>query len=163
MSILIIRGIILGGIGQDASQITLQKVAIGLQTWYFGEIIYGLLSICIRISITIFLFNLLTETAYKWALAACLAVMSVITLCFLVTTIFQCTPISYYWGRFSTYEGHGRCSNSLIVRTTAIIYSIIAAISDWLMVLLPVTCLWRARIPTAAKVTATGLISLGIL
>ncbi|KAH7208459.1 uncharacterized protein BKA55DRAFT_529663 [Fusarium redolens] len=162
MSALIMRGIALGGIGQDASQLTLQKISTGLQTWYFGEILYGLLSLCIRLSITLFLFQLLRQPSHIWVLSGCLAVVLITTLCFLLATIFQCSPVRFYWGRFSSSDNHGTCSNTQLVRTTAIAHSIVAALSDWIMTLLPATCLWKTRTATSSKITGTGLISLGI-
>ncbi|KAH7190306.1 hypothetical protein BKA60DRAFT_664185, partial [Fusarium oxysporum] len=162
MSVLIMRGIALGGIGQDASQLTLQKISIGLQTWYFGEILYALLSLCIRLSITIFLFQLLRQPSHIWVLSGCLAVVFITTLCFLLATIFQCSPVRFYWEQFSLSDNNGTCSNTELVRTTAIAHSIVAALSDWIMTFLPVTCLWKTRTATSSKITGTVLISLGL-
>ncbi|EMT73012.1 hypothetical protein FOC4_g10001860 [Fusarium odoratissimum] len=54
-AVIVIRGIIEGGIGQHGNDIDQTEITIGFQTWYFGELIYPVLSCFTKTSVILFL------------------------------------------------------------------------------------------------------------
>lgn len=111
----------------------------------------------------LFLLRICTKSRHKWILAACLVVVIVTSLVYLCATLFQCLPVTYYWQRFELEERAGHCSTARLVPNTAIVLSIVAAISDWLIALIPAVILSGTRIPRSSKILATGLMSIGVL
>ncbi|KAL6359139.1 hypothetical protein LRP88_07356 [Fusarium phalaenopsidis] len=160
MAILVLRGIVRGGVGQDADGLNLRKIAVGFQAWYFGELIYGLLTVFVRLSVALFLFQLCTNPIHKWVLTGCLSAVMITSLVYLAAAFFQCLPIAYYWERFSGTERKGHCSTSRLVPNAAIILSIVGALSDWLIALIPVAILagvaMIARIPYIKSAALTA-------
>ncbi|KAM6514145.1 hypothetical protein FALCPG4_015304 [Fusarium falciforme] len=163
LATLVLHGITKGGVGQDADNLNLHKIAVGLRAWYFGELTYGLLSVFVRLSVALFLLRICTKSSHKWILTACLVVVIVTSLVYLCATLFQCLPVTYYWQRFELEERAGHCSTARLVPNTAIVLSIVAAISDWLIALIPAVILSGTRIPRSSKILATGLMSIGVL
>ncbi|TXB98042.1 hypothetical protein FocTR4_00017080 [Fusarium oxysporum f. sp. cubense] len=140
--------IIEGGIGQHASKIDIAEVTKGFQTWYFGELIYAMLSCLVKTSVILFL-----QEAYIgrrkirkatdrrkicWILYICLAVI------------------------WATSIVEGACSKS-VVPAAGIALSIVSAVSDWVLASVPTVALLKTQIPWQKKAAIQALSSLGVL
>ncbi|EXK25457.1 hypothetical protein FOMG_17884 [Fusarium oxysporum f. sp. melonis 26406] len=171
-TIIVIRGIIKGGIGQHASKIDVAEVTKGFQTWYFGELIYAMLSCLVKTSVILFL-----QEAYIgrrkirkatdrrkicWILYICLAVIWATSIVFLSASIFQCSPPSHYWKQFENPSSEGACSKS-VVPAAGIALSIVSAVSDWVLASVPTVALLKTQIPWQKKAAIQALSSLGVL
>jgi hypothetical protein len=163
-TILALRGIIEGGLGQRISEFDRHQIVIAFQTWYFGELIYALVSISVRLSVGIFLLKLSDRTKYRQRYKNLFWVSLSIVVCvatiFFFASLFQCSPPQYYWEQFENPESDGSCRND-IVPTAAIVLSVVAAISDWLLAVLSIAILWKTSIPWQSKLKIGVLISLG--
>ncbi|KAH7233918.1 uncharacterized protein BKA55DRAFT_653117 [Fusarium redolens] len=170
-TIVVIRGIIEGGIGQHASKIDIAEVTKGFQTWYFGELIYAVLSCLVKTSVILFL-----QEAYIgrrkirkatdrrkicWILYICLAVIWATSIVFLSASIFQCSPPSHYWKQFENPSSEGACSKS-VVPAAGIALSIVSAVSDWVLASVPTVALLKTQIPWQKKAAIQALSSLGV-
>jgi hypothetical protein len=170
---MIIRGIVDGGIGQHADGIDRVEIVKGFQTWYFGELIYAALSCFTKTSVVLYLHRLYIGEPSKGAtvnrpflritLTICLVCVWATSIVFFLTSIFQCSPVGYYWGQFNDPISPGKCSKS-IVPIAGIVLSIVLALSDWTLALVvPIMSLWNARLPWKTKAAIQALTSLGVL
>lgn len=163
-TILALRGIIEGGLGQRISDFDRHQIVIAFQTWYFGELIYALVSVSVRLSVGIFLLKFSDGTTYhqlyKWLFWGSLSLVACVATIFFFASLFQCSPPQYYWEQFENPESDGSCQND-IVPLVAIILSVVAAISDWLLAFLSMAILWKTSIPWQSKLKIVVLLSLG--
>ncbi|SCO92589.1 uncharacterized protein FRV6_16717 [Fusarium oxysporum] len=171
--IIIVRGIVDGGIGQHADDIDRVEIVKGFQTWYFGELIYAVLSCFTKTSVVLYLHRLyigepskrviVNKPILRISLIICLVCVWATSIVFFLTSIFQCSPVGYYWGQFNDPVSSGKCSKS-IVPIAGIVLSIVLALSDWTLALVvPIMSLWNARLPWKTKAAIHALTSLGVL
>ncbi|KAF5978858.1 P-type ATPase [Fusarium coicis] len=98
-TVIVIRGIIEGGIGQHASKIDIVEATKGFQTWYLGELIYAMLSCLFKTSVVLFfqeayigrskIRKATNRRKICWILYICLAVIWATSIVFLSASIFQ--------------------------------------------------------------------------
>ncbi|EXA29990.1 hypothetical protein FOVG_18592 [Fusarium oxysporum f. sp. pisi HDV247] len=171
--IIIVRGIVDGGIGQHADDISGVEIVKGFQTWYFGELIYAVLSCFTKTSVVLYLHRLYIGEPSKGAivnkpilrisLIVCLVCVWATSIVFFLTSIFQCTPVGYYWEQFKHPVRPGTCSKS-IVPIAGIVLSVVLALSDWTLALVvPIMSLWKSWLPWKTKAAIHALTSLGVL
>ncbi|EGU89403.1 hypothetical protein FOXB_00079 [Fusarium oxysporum f. sp. conglutinans Fo5176] len=171
--IIIVRGIVDGGIGQHADDISGVEIVKGFQTWYFGELIYAVLSCFTKTSVVLYLHRLYIGEPSKGAivnkpilrisLIACLVCVWATSIVFFLTSIFQCSPVGYYWEQFKHPVRPGTCSKS-IVTIAGIVLSVVLALSDWTLALVvPIMSLWKSWLPWQTKAAIHALTSLGVL
>jgi hypothetical protein len=162
-----------GGIGQHADDIDRVEIVKGFQTWYFGELIYAVLSCFTKTSIILYLHRLYIGEPSKRAtvnrpflritLTICLVCVWATSIVFFLTSIFQCSPVGYYWRQFNDPISPGTCSKS-IVPIAGIVLSVVLALSDWTLALVvPIISLWSSRLPWKTKAAIQALTSLGVL
>ncbi|KAI3564250.1 hypothetical protein IWW34DRAFT_642344 [Fusarium oxysporum f. sp. albedinis] len=171
-AVIVIRGIIEGGIGQHANDIDQTEITIGFQTWYFGELIYPVLSCLTKTSVILFLQQAYivkfqtreaTNRRYiQWVLYICLCAIWTSSNVFLSASIFQCSPPSHYWMQFEDPSSEGTCSKS-IVPAAGIVLSIVTAASDWALASVPIVALTKTQIPWRKKAAIQALSSLGVV
>ncbi|KAF4470603.1 integral membrane [Fusarium albosuccineum] len=158
----VFRGTIVGGIGKFTDNLTMREASVGMQSWYFGELIYGVLSILIRISVGLYLLRICRSTMHKKILYVSLTIVGLTSTVYFFATLFQCSPPKYYWEQFLSIEESGSCESSLVT-TTAIVLSVVAGTSDWVIAMMPAVVLWNIRISQQSKIIIVGLMSLGVL
>lgn len=159
--IMAMHGVIAGGTGMPVGTYTPQQAAISLRAWYFCEVLYSPITICIRVSICLFLLRIATQKLHRWILLINIGAITIISLAFFFVMIFQCDPPSFFWRRVLGEEG--KCMSIEIVPDATIAHSVISAVSDWVVGLLPVAILWKVKINLRTKITIAFMLSMGIM
>lgn len=78
--------------------------------------------------------------------------------------LMQCTPPSFFWEGPSRIPGaHGSCINKAVVPISTIVHSVLSAISDWILALLPIAMLWSVQINLRTKISVAVLLSTGLV
>ncbi|KAI8648105.1 hypothetical protein NCS56_01542400 [Fusarium sp. Ph1] len=162
LAIFVFRGTVVGGIGEHTDNLTMREAIVGMQSWYFGELIYGVLSILVRASIGLYILRICRRRTHKCIIYTGLATVSVASIIYFFASLFQCSPPAYYWEQFRSISSKGSCESSRVT-TAAITLSAIAGISDWAIALMPAVILWNIRISRRSKTIIIGLSSLGVL
>jgi hypothetical protein len=139
-----------------------EKLMASLKGIYLCEVLYPPLSLAIRVSVCLFLLRIVTKKAHKWIVYILLAVVSTASLAFLLTTIFQCIPPSFFWNQMRP-GAEGYCIDQRTVYSVAFVHGCVSALSAWVVGLLPVVILWNVRMERRTKVTITTLLGLSIL
>lgn len=82
-------------------------------------------------------------------------------LAFFFFTIFQCTPINHFWNRLD--QDSGKCIDVWVLIAIAYLYSVGAAITDFIVGLLPAFMIWNLRMSRRDKIAVGGILSLGCM
>ncbi|KAM3153731.1 hypothetical protein ABEW05_005838 [Botrytis cinerea] len=149
------------GSGQHTDQISREDLPRALRAWWFDESLYALTTLFVRLSISVFLLRLSTRSLHKSIIYATQASVLIFTIVFIVLVVCQCTPFDYFWKQ---YEGAtGFCVDSSIVPAASVAHSVIGFTVDWTLGLLPICIMWDSKISMKAKVSISGVLSLGLL
>jgi hypothetical protein len=79
---------------------------------------------------------------------------------FILVSIFECTPVDFFWNR-TTKTGKCIAPNALVgIAYTA---SVVAAIADFTLGLLPCFIVWNLQMNRKTKVALAGIMGLGCM
>lgn len=110
----------------------------------------------VKISIVIFIKRLFGSIRAYVVISNCLAgFIATWALAALLTNIFQCTPVQYYYNK--DLEGH--CMSGQVQFFQAM--GSIALIEDVIILCLPIPVFWRLQINSRQKIALTLVFSLG--
>ncbi|KAL4865736.1 hypothetical protein BDV12DRAFT_174000 [Aspergillus spectabilis] len=126
--------------------------------WWLGQIFYVLTTTTMRQSIVIFLFRFTFERVYNITLYAVSILSFAMGMVFLFFTIFQCSPVAFYWNRL-TMRGH--CTDVDILTDIVYCYSAVAAACDLTIGLLPAFLLRNLRATRRTKIGIAVILGIG--
>lgn len=116
--------------------------------------------IAAKISIILSLLRITVNRIHNFILYAATGVAVSVGLLFLFFTIFQCSPVNYFWNR---YTEPGKCIDVYVLIDIAYVYSVGAAITDFTIGLLPAFMIWNLRMSRRDKIAVAGILSLGCM
>ncbi|CAG8902630.1 unnamed protein product [Penicillium egyptiacum] len=133
-----------------------------LLCWWTGQLFYVLTCVVAKISIIIALLRITVSRVHAYILYAVIALATAVGLVFSFCTIFECSPVDYFWNRAQP-TAHGSCidKNSLI--GIAYLYSVGAAITDLTIGLLPVALIWDLRMNRRTKGAIVVILGIGCI
>jgi hypothetical protein len=149
------------GTGMHFRDITRSDAAIALRDWYICEVLIGPLSGLVRTSVGIFLLQITPVNIYRIIIYSNLVVVWIMSFVFLFTTMFQCSPVPFFWERVLGLAG--TCLDDSVIPNMAIAQSVVNGISDLVLAILPIFLLWNIQMKRQRKVSVAVLLSLGIL
>ncbi|OLN94339.1 hypothetical protein CCHL11_02967 [Colletotrichum chlorophyti] len=156
-----LHGVTQGATGKDIYELTIDQAAISLRAWYICEVLYSPITLAIRTSICLLLLRLAINKVHRWIIYGNLIVVWMISIAFFFIMTFQCMPPSYFWKQM--YGEEGSCINLNIVPDATIAHSIISALSDWCIGLLPIALLWNVKLNRRTKTLVAMLLSMGMI
>ena len=124
-------------------------------------VLYPPITFAIRASVCVLLFRINTKRICYWIIWVNLIVGAICCITFFFILLFQCSPLNYFWRQ--VYGESGHCYNRSIVTTSTSVYSVLSALSDWCLGLLPIAILWSVQINLRTKVVIAALLSLGMM
>ena len=156
-----LHGVVAGGTGRTVGTFNAETAAISLRAWYVCEVLYSPITICIRVSICVFLLRIAAQKVHRWILIGNIAVISIISVAYFFVMVLQCNPPSFFWEQ--VLGAKGTCIDPNIVPDATIAHSVISAVSDWIVGFLPIAILWNVKINMRTKVTIAFMLSMGIV
>ncbi|KAI8235250.1 hypothetical protein K4K57_003830 [Colletotrichum sp. SAR 10_99] len=156
-----LHGVIQGATGKHLTELTVEQAAISLRAWYICEVIYSPITLAIRTSICLLLLRLALNKVHRWVIYVNMAIVLLISIAYFFIMTFQCSPPSYFWRQL--YGEKGKCINYNIVPDATIAHSIISAVSDWCIGLLPIALLWNVNLNRRTKALVAVLLSMGMV
>ncbi|GAQ08689.1 hypothetical protein ALT_6010 [Aspergillus lentulus] len=126
--------------------------------FWLGQLFYVVTSVLVRLSITVTLVRLTVDNLHRSILGAATILSIVAGTIFFFFTIFECTPVDYYWNRM-TEEGH--CMNMDSLLGIVYMYSAAAAVCDFTIGLLPAFMIGRLKMDRHTKMAVIGILSIG--
>ncbi|KAG7122113.1 hypothetical protein HYQ44_003011 [Verticillium longisporum] len=154
-------GIRNGATGKSLAELKIDDAAVSLRAWYICEVLYAPTTLAIRASVCVLLLRLASNKIHRWIIWINLAVVSVVSIAFFFLLVFQCSPVHFFWRQL--YGIQGTCIDRNIVPYATIAHSVISALSDWCLGLLPIALLWNADINRRTKVIIAILLSMGMV
>lgn len=149
------------GTGRHVHDIPEQDIPKALYYWFLCELFYAITTLFVRISIALFLLRICVKPIHKRIVYGTVAMVTVFTIFYFFLVLFQCWPVSYFWGQ---YEGmKGTCIDPATVPNASIAHSAVSFAADWVLGLLPVALIWDLKMNTRTKVSVGVLMSLGLL
>ncbi|KAL7904189.1 hypothetical protein GGI35DRAFT_463826 [Trichoderma velutinum] len=169
-SVAAIYGILAGGIGAHAADLTISKIIIAARMWYICEAVNGALTALIRTSVSVYLLRVIpfTDTIgnlcrTRTVIIAGLGIMYLFVIIYSLINIFQCTPLDYYWTQFESYKEGASCRLSRVVPMLTIIHSAVACACDLAIAGISAKVMFKAQISLRKKISIISLLSLGVV
>lgn len=151
-----------GAIGKHPSlNVSVEAAVSSLRAWYITMVLYPWVTLAVRASVGVLLLRLTTQRGFIWFIRAIIIANVIFTTTFFFILLFQCSPPQYFWRQL--YGASGKCYNRLITTNSVTVYSILSALSDWSLGLLPIAILWSVQINIRTKVAIACLLSLGMM
>lgn len=130
--------------------------------WWLGEQFYCLTGMTLKFTIGLFLLRIAVHKSQKTIIWTVMVVSGLMSIYFFLLFCFQCVPVAYFWGQYSS-SGKGSCINPVIVSRTAYVYSAVSCWSDWTFCILPGFMVWNLQMNFRMKVSVLLLFALGAL
>ncbi|KAL0939334.1 uncharacterized protein CTRU02_205944 [Colletotrichum truncatum] len=159
--VIAMHGITEGATGRHVTELIRSKAVISLRAWYICEVLYPPITLAIRLSICVLLLRLAVNKVHRWIIYVNLVVVCMISIAFFCIMTFQCKPVSYFWKQLEGMKGS--CINYNIVPDAVVAHSVVSAVSDWVMGLLPIALLWNVNLNRRTKVLVAVLLSMGMI
>ncbi|KAG9245610.1 hypothetical protein BJ878DRAFT_7897 [Calycina marina] len=149
------------GNGQKLATIASEDIPKAMKLWFVCELLQIATTALMRLCLGILLASIGTSKAYVYTIYATMAMMSVNTMTSFFLTIFQCSPIDYFWLQFSGLSGE--CLPAILVQDLSIVSAAIMALVDLIFGILPIFLIWNLKINRKAKLIAGFLLAIGIV
>lgn len=168
----------LHGNGQLNKDIATADIPIAMEWFFWGEILYSITALLMRLSIGFFILRIMTQKVFIWIIRTAMSLITLMTVMDTFYIIFQCTPIKYFWLQFSGLAGQClpapqvvlhlppqplRQAYSSQVQAISIAYSACSAVTDILFGVLPICILWNLQMNRMAKLIVGVLLCVGIV
>lgn len=111
-----------------------------------------------KLSIACFFHRVIVDRVHKWILWAAVAITLVSCTIFFFACIFQCSPVSYFWDKYSQT---GTCMPDGVVIALGYLYSVVNIITDFTFALLPARMVSHLDLKPQTKVLLSILMGLG--
>jgi hypothetical protein len=115
-----------------------------------------------KLSIIIALLRITVDRIHAYILYAAMMLATAIGIVFFFFTMFQCTPVDFFWNR-SQPGASGTCVSNHVLIGIAYMYSVGAAITDLTIGLLPVALIWNLRMNNRTKCAIVGILGIGCM
>ena len=123
------------------------------------RIAYSLTMIAVKLSIGLLLLRLTINKIHRWILYTVMALSVLTGVVFFFVTIFQCSPVSFFWNRLQP----GTCINVHILEGLTYLYSSINAINDFTFGLLPIALIYNLQMDRKTKLLLVPILSMGCM
>ncbi|KAF2277449.1 uncharacterized protein EI97DRAFT_449566 [Westerdykella ornata] len=104
------RGVLKNGLGRDIWTLEFQQITDFIKWFYALEVDYFVNIVMLKASLLFFYYHIFPGARVRRLTIVTMVVNAMYGIAFVVTAIFQCSPISYYWHRWDG-EHEGTCIN----------------------------------------------------
>lgn len=173
---MIIDSVTRGSLGEPTLHPEPRRASLAMFDWYLSSLVYPPVTLLTRASLCVFLLRLAAAPWHRAVVWATLALASLFSAFMFIILAAQCNPPSLMWSPLQWEDGGndgsstsarsvsgGSCIDGSISVTAVWIYSLISALADWCLGLLPVFILRKSGLDTRSMTSIAFLLSLGIL
>jgi len=157
--VIIVYGTLANGVGQDVWTLPFDMITRFGMYFYIMEVFYFAEVTLLKVSILFFYLRIFPEPRIRRVLWATQILNVLVGVAFVITSIFQCTPISHFWTSW-TGETKGKCVN---VNALAWANAIISIVLDILMLAIPLSQLPKIKLHWKRKVGIALMFFVGTL
>ncbi|KYK58569.1 hypothetical protein DCS_05586 [Drechmeria coniospora] len=156
------RGAAAGAMGQEHGTFSAEKLKASLKGIFLCEVFYPPMTLAIRLSVCLFLLRIVTRRVHRYTIHALLVTVSLASVAYFLTLVFQCVPPSYFWNQIE-HGAEGHCLSQGVLISVALIHGSISALSAWVVGLLPIVMLWNVRMDLRSKITVIVLLGMSLI
>jgi hypothetical protein len=109
-----------------------------------------------KISIGYFLLRITIRRTDVWIIYGVMLVTVLTGMVFFFVTMFQCSPISFFWNR----QQDGSCVNMDVIIALTYLYSACSVICDFTFAILPMVIIWTLNINKRSKVALVPIMAM---
>ena len=129
------------------------------RAFFIAQIMYLITLWGVKLSVAFLLLRFSTSTAVTWTLRSTAAVISCLTIAFVLWVTFMCTPVQAQWDP----SVDGSCASRRSYMISVYVLSAISATTDIIMAIMPVFILRKLKIDWRTKCYAAVTMGLGSL
>lgn len=111
-----------------------------------------------KISISITLLRITITRLHNWILYTVITLTVAVGLVFFFVLTLQCSPVSHFWERLET---EGTCMDTHTILKVAYFYSVVAALCDFTIGILPIALVWPLSMNKRSKIALAFILGLG--
>lgn len=115
--------------------------------------------IMVKISIGLFLLRVIVSRVQRCIVYLVVGTTVVVGIVFLFVTVFQCSPVAYFWDRGLA----GKCFDMEVIIGLTYFYGTVNAICDFTFGLLPVFLVWNLEMDKRVKIVLIPILGMGCL
>ncbi|KAK2757687.1 hypothetical protein FQN54_004656 [Arachnomyces sp. PD_36] len=135
-----------------------EDLKVALLCWWLGQIAYVFTCVVAKISISITLLRITITRFHNWILYTIIALTVSIGIVFFFVLALQCSPVAHFWERLDT---KGTCMDTHTIVKIAYLYSVIAALCDFTIGILPIALVWPLHMNRKSKIALAFILGLG--
>lgn len=132
------------------------------QGWWYCETFYILCTAVLKVAVGAFLLRVASQKIHRWIIYGLIIINVVFNLYYIFSSIFQCTPVHYFWTRFSDPDG-GSCVNPRMTADSTFAQSAISILTDWTYGILPIFIVWDLQMGSQKRVGVALVLGLGAM
>jgi uncharacterized protein YacL len=151
------------GLGQHTDAVPATERPYALLWKWLGQVLYVIVSALVKFLVGLFLLRICSQQRWQkitiWSL---LGVVGVFNAFYLFIVIFQCIPVEYYWFRYTDPQViDGTCNKTSLATIPTYISLFLNVFADWLLALLPVSFVYKSKMPLKTKCSVVAVLALG--
>ncbi|KAF2276835.1 uncharacterized protein EI97DRAFT_417912 [Westerdykella ornata] len=148
------------GSGHHHRDLKPENIERAMNYWWLCMLFYAVSMVLSKLSIGWFLLRIAVKRAHAWAIYFSMLISVVVGVIFFFVTLFQCSPIPYFWRRYTLT---GKCMSIEVIVALGYLYSAFSIISDFTFAILPVFLVWNLQLNTKTKWALIPLLTMGCI
>ncbi|RHZ43284.1 putative PTH11-like integral membrane protein [Aspergillus thermomutatus] len=150
------------GTGKHLVDLTPKQRTVAMEYWFLCDIGYAVSSILCKISVAIFLLRVMVLPSHRRIMYAVTVLTVLVGIVFFILIIVQCSPVSYFWTRMRG-DTPGRCGYVDAIIIMLYIFSVVSALFDLTVGLLPILLVRNLQMNKQTKVAVAGLLGMACI
>ncbi|KAK5062888.1 hypothetical protein LTR84_004963 [Exophiala bonariae] len=110
-----------------------------------------------KVSIGFFLLRVTVARIQRQIIYSVICTTVVVGIVFLFVTVFECSPVSYFWNR----DQNGQCLDMDVIIGLTYFYSVVNAICDFTFGILPIFLVWNLQMDRRVKIVLIPILGMG--
>ncbi|KHN95791.1 Extracellular membrane protein, CFEM domain protein [Metarhizium album ARSEF 1941] len=157
-TVLNVEGLAAHGLGRDTWTLPTHELTSFAEWLYVMEVLYLAELSLIKLSLSLFYVRIFPGATIRRLIWATAAVNALYGATFLVTAIFQCEPIDYFWTQYVEEHASGRCIN---INAMGWANAAISVALDLWMISIPLSQIPKLKLHWTKKISVSVMFVLG--
>ncbi|KAK8071515.1 hypothetical protein PG996_004863 [Apiospora saccharicola] len=151
------------GVGKHVADVSPEDRIEALKWKWAGQVSYVVGSTLIKLVAGLLLLRLFAGQRWqRISIIVLMALVGLIQTLYLFVAIFQCTPIPFYWFRYTADAPvAGKCLSPILATVPTYVSILLGVVSDWYLALLPITLVRKIQMEKRAKNAIVGILAIG--
>ncbi|KAK2006653.1 hypothetical protein LZ32DRAFT_611056 [Colletotrichum eremochloae] len=151
------------GLGKHVDEVSPENRIQALKWKWAGMVSYVVGSTLIKFVAGLLLLRLFA--GQKWqriSIIVLLVLLALVQTVYLFIAIFQCSPIPFYWHRYTPDSPvKGKCLSPTLAIAPSYTSIFLGVLGDWFLALLPITLVWGIQMQRKVKISVVGILAVG--